>query len=285
MKRLLVLPIVVAVLGTVGAFAATKTVRITSTGFGPSAVTITAGDRITWRNTDSVRHQVVSNAGTFASPVLPPGRTYTYTFARTGTYRYHDALVANRNGRVVVRARPLPAAAVNIAASLTLLKYGEAATLSGSISRSRANERVTIYAREEGQVSFVEIATVLTATGGAWAHVVRPRFNTVYRATYRESTSTDLPVAVRPKLTLAGSRRNLYARVTGARSFAGNYVVFQRLGTNGAWAGIRRFKLGKKSGRLFRVPRRAGTYRVFLTEAQAGPGYTASWSGTQPVRR
>lgn len=285
MRRLLVLPIVVAVLGTVGAFAATKTVRITGSGFSPSPVTITAGDRITWRNTDTVRHQVVSNAGTFASPVLLPGRTYTYTFSRSGTYRYHDALVPNRNARVVVRARPLPAAAVSIGASLTLAKYGERLTLSGATSRQRVNETVTIFAREEGQPSAVQIATVLTGQGGTWAYVVQPRYNTAYRVTYRDSASADLVVSVRPKITLAGTRRNFYARVTAARSFAGQWLVFQRLSTNGTWAGIRRLKLGQRSGRLFRVPRRGGTYRVFLTEAQAGAGYTASWSGTQPVRR
>jgi plastocyanin len=285
MKRLLVVAVAVAMLGTAGAFAATRVVRITSTGFSPQARTITAGDRIAWRNTDTVRHQVVSDAGTFASPVLRPGGTYTYTFTRTGTYRYHDALFPGRTGRVVVRARPLPAAAVSITASLTLVKYGEKTTLSGGTSRGRANEIVSIFALEHGQASFVHVASVLTSAGGGWTYLVKPRFNTIYRATYRDSTSTDLTVAVRPKITLAGSRTHFYARVTAARSYAGHFIVLQRLRTNGTWAGIRRLKLNKRSGRLMRVPRRSGTYRVFLTAKQAGPGYVASWSGTQPVRR
>ena len=47
--------------------AANKTVNIRSTGFAPKTVTIAGGDTVTWKNVDTVNHQVVANSGAFAS--------------------------------------------------------------------------------------------------------------------------------------------------------------------------------------------------------------------------
>ncbi len=71
---------------------ATTTVQIKSTGFVPATVTINQGDSVTWTNTDTKDHQVVSNSGAFASAILKPGKTYTHGFPSGGTFRYHDAL-------------------------------------------------------------------------------------------------------------------------------------------------------------------------------------------------
>ena len=59
-----------------GAGADTKTVQIVKSGFTPSTTTITVGDSVTWKNADTVNHQVVANDGSFASPVFPksPGK-------------------------------------------------------------------------------------------------------------------------------------------------------------------------------------------------------------------
>ncbi len=71
---------------------ATSTVQIKSTGFVPAAVTINQDDLVTWTNTDTKDHQVVANGGSFASPILTPGKTYTHAFGGGGTFRYHDGL-------------------------------------------------------------------------------------------------------------------------------------------------------------------------------------------------
>ena len=42
---------------------ATTTVQIKTTGFVPATVTINQGDSVTWTNTDTKDHQIVSNAG------------------------------------------------------------------------------------------------------------------------------------------------------------------------------------------------------------------------------
>ena len=54
---------------------ATSTVQIKATGFVPATVTINQDDTVTWTNTDTKDHQVVANGGSFASPILKPGKS------------------------------------------------------------------------------------------------------------------------------------------------------------------------------------------------------------------
>jgi hypothetical protein len=74
-------------------------------------------------------------------------------------------------------------------------------------------------------------------------------------------------------------------RVTAGTSFYHRSVYLQRRSRFGQWIIIRKLKLGPRSGRVFHPPKRPGTYRIFLTVNQAGPGYLSSNSGTQRVRR
>ena len=287
MKRTpLILFAISALVAADAALAATRTVLIRAGGFDPASVTIRAGDTVVWRNVDTRLRQVVSNTGTFASPMLARNQTYSFTFQRTGTFRYHDALVANRRGTVIVRTRPAPAAGVTMTTSVPSVVFGASVTLAGTVSSRRPNETVTIYARPHGQLSYVEVASVLTSQGGFWAYVAKPTVLTAYQVRFRSATSSEQLVQVRPKITLLPSGRSSFvARVTGARSFAGRYLVLQRLSSDGRWLSVTRYKLGARSGRIFRRPRVIGTYRVYLTTLQAGEGYAASWSGTQRIRR
>src|SRR5215211_1356077 len=118
---LLVLPLVVAILlAPAAAAAVTKTVSIKRGSFSPSTVGITAGDSVRWRNDDTVNHQVVSTTGTFASPVLRPGQTYTFRFDVAGTYRYRDALFPKVTGTVKVAGLP---PALTLATSQPQISY------------------------------------------------------------------------------------------------------------------------------------------------------------------
>src|SRR5947208_8539418 len=126
MRRLL-LPMLTLAALCVGSIASaaptvTKTVKITRTAFSPASVTIKTGDSVKWTNTDTQNHQVVSNNGSFVSPILGPGKSYSHKFNAAGTYRYHDGLNAAVKGVVKV-AGPPPA--VSIGASLPIIVYGQ----------------------------------------------------------------------------------------------------------------------------------------------------------------
>lgn len=283
-KTLVALIAFSAVASAPPAGAATVNVAIRSAGFRPTAVTIRAGDSVTWRNADTRNHQVVANNGSFASPILAPDRTYTFTFTQAGTFRYHDGVVSGRNGRVVVQP-PLPATSLRAAPSV--VTYGNVARLSGTITTAATNETVAVFARRQNQVSYVQIATVLTGPGGIWAYDARPGIATNYIARFRGVESAAIGVRVRPRVRLLGSRTHLFAKVQSDVSFAGHWLVLQRRTATGSWVGVRRLQLGRNSGRLFKPPRRRSTsvYRVYLTQSQAVAGYVESWSGTQRVRR
>src|SRR6266545_7914117 len=76
MHRLLAAALVALLLEAASsAGAATRTVRIEKDGFKPTTITVSLDDTVLWRNRDTVRHQVVSDSGAFASPILRAGQS------------------------------------------------------------------------------------------------------------------------------------------------------------------------------------------------------------------
>ena len=72
----------------------------------PKNLTVTYGDVVTWTNADKVNHQVVANNGTFASGVLKPGQSYSFTTKTAGKYNYHDALKPLLTGSLTIKGPP-----------------------------------------------------------------------------------------------------------------------------------------------------------------------------------
>ena len=110
MKRALLLLIAVLAVACVASAAsaqksATTTVSITSTGFTPEDVRIQPGGTVTWKNTDTKEHQVVSDTGLFQSSMLAPNQTYSRRFDVESSYSYHDGTKASSTGTVNVLAR------------------------------------------------------------------------------------------------------------------------------------------------------------------------------------
>jgi plastocyanin len=56
--------------------------------FEPADITIPAGTTVVWTNEGEKPHVVTAHDGSFASPTLYPGETYTVTFYEPGTYTY-----------------------------------------------------------------------------------------------------------------------------------------------------------------------------------------------------
>ena len=289
MKRTLVIGLV-ALLGLAVAApveAATITVRITKSGFAPSAVTINFGDTVRWVNNDTTNRQVVADSGAFASPILAPGRSYSYTFRTSGVFRYHDAIKPRQRGRVTVRGQP---PSLTLGASQPIVVAGGSSALTGTINSGRAGENVTIYHQPYGQSSLIQLAVVQTGAGGGFSLNVVPGIFTAYQAVWRTARSQMISVQVKPKITFMPSGRRFVARVSaGAQSFAGKSIYLQRRSPFGQWVTVAKLKLGPLSGRIFSIARRKGvgfdTYRIYLTVNQAGPGFLDGNSGTQKLRR
>lgn len=268
------------------AAAATRNVQITRTGFVPATVSIQLGDSVTWRNADSTMRQVVADNGSFASPILRPGRTFTHTFRASGTFRYRDTFRPRQRGTIRV-AGPPPS--VSIAVSLPIVVYGAQIHIAGAVSNRRAGESVTILVRPYPQASFAELTTVVTGANGVFDFITRPGILTEYQARWRTATSLVVRTEVKPRVSISYSRGTRYFStvVTAERSFAGRLVYLQRLTRFGQWVTVKRMKLNASSAARFRssLPRGRNRVRVFMTVNQAGPGYLASWSGVWTLVR
>jgi plastocyanin len=264
--------------------AATTTVRIVRAGFSPTAVTIDFGDTVVWRNADTANHQVVADSGAFASPILRPGQTFSFTFRTAGTFRYRDALEPSERGRVVVRGPP---PSLSLAASQAIVVAGQAITLTGTVSTRRAGETVTLYHAPHGQTSLIQLAVVLTGAGGTFSYTTLPSILTSYEARWRTAISAQVAVQVKPRVTFLPRGRRFYAQVSApGASFFRRFVYLQRRSALGQWVSVRKLVLGPRSGRIFSIARLrvSAVYRIFLTVNQAGLGYLDSHSGTQRLR-
>ena len=107
MRKLTLTLTVVAALGAPGvANAATKGINIYGSGFSPKSATITQNDTVIWTNRDSVNHQVLATHGEFVSPILKPGKSFSFTFTAAKTYGYSDELHPKLTGSITVKGLP-----------------------------------------------------------------------------------------------------------------------------------------------------------------------------------
>ena len=283
MRRILILLVVfVALIGS-DALAATKTVEIRRSAFAPRTVSIVAGDTIRWRNVDTRHHQVVSTTGTFASPVLAPNRSYSFTFEVAGTYRYRDALNPRVTGVVRVAGAP---PALTFATSFPQIIYGNAVMLSGQINSKKAGEQVLLTHQPWGQPSPIVLATVITGADGTFSYLTRPRILTTYQASWKTARSLAVATAVKPAISF-GRMNGFVTRVYAGRSMARKQVQLQRLSQFGQWVTIKRVSLDLNSRAQFRaaLPFGVSRLRIAMSVNQAGVGYLAAFSREITYRR
>ena len=277
-KSLLILVSLIAtlVVAPAASAAVTKNVSIKRASFVPATVNITAGDTIRWKNDDTRNHQVVSTTGTFASPVLAPGRTYSFRFDVAGTYRYRDALVPASTGTIRVAGAP---PAVTLGTSLPQISYGTRVTLSGQINSKKAGENVQLNYLAHGQGSEAVLATVITGADGVYSFNVTPKILTTYRAVWKTASSLPVQTAVAPSISF-GRMNGFVTRVYAGRSMARKQVQLQRFSSFGQWVTIKRVSLDLNSRARFEAVLPAGQsrLRIAFSVNQAGAGYLAAFS-------
>ena len=284
MRRLIALIPAALALATAGpALAATKTVQIKAGGFVPVTQNINSGDSIKWTNVDKVNHQVVSDRGLFASPILQPGQSYTRAFNNGGSFRYHDGLEPTEKGTIVVKGPP---PSVSIGATLPIVTYGTGIMLSGAVSSLQANETVEVYAQPFGQASFALVATVLTGTGGVWGYATKPELLTLYKVRWGSRESPVATIGVQPSISLRRISGWFVVKAVAARRFSRRSVTIQRLSSFGQWVSLRKVTLNSQGAQRFKVtlPKGLSRLRVAMSVNQAGAGYLGAFSKTIQFR-
>jgi plastocyanin len=282
-KLLLAIVVVLGLIAPTPAQAAEK-IMITASGFDPAQATIATGETVTWTNNDVVTRQVVADGGAFTSPQIPPGRTYSFRFTRTGTFPYHDQTKTAQKGTIVVRS-VVGGRSVTIATSVRTITLGGSVELSGNVSGGpRSGQQLIVVAKP---YHGAETRTaVTTESDGDWSLRVRPQIRTEYQVEWGNTVSDTAPIVyVRPRVQLRVLNRltgRLYVKVTALRPYQGKLVTLQRL-SGSSWVKVKRVRLGTGSVARFtaRLPRTA-RIRALVPSA---PGYLQGASGTVLVRR
>ncbi len=293
MRRLFIAVAAVLALTALGpATAADRAVTITRTGFVPADVTVAVGDTVTWRNADTIAHQVTFT-GTPCNLTIQPGASGTCTFRAGGRFSYQDRSQQPRlRGTVTVTGART---SVTISAARATTTFLVPLNLSGVISSQAANESVVVNGQECGKTAFTRVGAATTTAGGNWTFAVKPTINTTYQARWGRTDSSTVLVKVRPKIRLTRVGSRFKARITAAQSFTGKTIAFQRYRTAvRRWATIKRVTLAASTtptAGTFVTPanfrasiRRGWRLRVLLPQAQAGTCYLAAPSNTLRVR-
>lgn len=71
--------------------------------YSATPMTVAAGTTVRWTNRDEEPHTVTASDGTFASPGLDDGESFSHRFDRPGTYTYFCSLHPHMTGQIIVR--------------------------------------------------------------------------------------------------------------------------------------------------------------------------------------
>jgi plastocyanin len=88
---------------TTGGPASGGAITIANFAFAPANLEVKVGTKVTWTNNDTTQHHVVADGGSFQSSSLDTGATYSFTFAKTGTFAYHCSIHPSMVGQVTVK--------------------------------------------------------------------------------------------------------------------------------------------------------------------------------------
>jgi plastocyanin len=79
-------------------------VTIDNFAFAPATLTVKAGATVTWTNRDEEPHTVAATDGSFHSPGMGTGATFSHTFPTAGKFDYVCSIHPSMHGTVVVTA-------------------------------------------------------------------------------------------------------------------------------------------------------------------------------------
>jgi plastocyanin len=77
--------------GTTAPQVKTYQIDIKEFSFGTGPLTVEAGSKVTFTNYDDMKHNAVALDGSFETPLLAKGESYTITLEKAGTYNYYCA--------------------------------------------------------------------------------------------------------------------------------------------------------------------------------------------------
>ena len=92
-----------ALLFSLPAGAEINTITIKNFDFSPMQINVRAGTTIIWHNADEEPHTVTSDSGAFRSGAIDGGGSYSFKFAKPGTYKYLCSIHPQMMGTIIVK--------------------------------------------------------------------------------------------------------------------------------------------------------------------------------------
>lgn len=232
--------------------------------FAPGDITALVGDPITWRNDDTVAHDVAAYDGSFDSGRIEPGASaqHVFTAQAQGLVSYRCTLHRFMFARLKVIGVALhtgPAAAP-----------GRPVTLTGRVP---AGTGEVTFERRLPDGSFAAVAGARPAADGTFTGAVASDAPTVVRARAGELRSDELRLAVSPRLEVTARRAGGHITLTVRSRPAqpGAPVVLQRYRRERFdFRTVARGKLGADSTATFRV--RSSHWERFRAATLRGVG-------------
>ena len=155
------------------------------------------GTTVTWKNDDAINHTVTADGDAFSSGYVPPGGSFSFTFAKQGRYPFHCTIHKFMKGEVDVFGLVLSGPEGPVLAGSRVVFAGLAPAGAETVTlRGGAAER-TVRARPDG--SFVVAVNVgapgayRAVTGTLVSPVVRVLVRPLVRRRARVTPSARAP--------------------------------------------------------------------------------------------
>jgi plastocyanin len=227
--------------------APTRTVAMPGKLYEPAALDVLVGTTVTWKNDDSTNHTVTADEDAFSSGYVPPGGSFTFTFAAQGHYAFHCTIHRFMRGTVDVFGLVLTGPEGPVTSGRRVVFAGLAPPGAESVTlRGGAGER-TVRARPDGSFALgVDVA----APASFVAHTGALR-------------SPPVRVLVRPVVRTVRSGGELRAIAAPARP--GAAAVLQSYDRDHfTWRPVARGRLDSRSRVRFELPLGVERARVLV---------------------
>jgi plastocyanin len=84
-----------------GTTASGTAVTIDNFAFSPATLKVKVGQKVSWTNKQGVAHTVTADGGAFDHP-MPSGATFSFAFAKAGSFAYHCTIHPSMHATIVV---------------------------------------------------------------------------------------------------------------------------------------------------------------------------------------
>jgi plastocyanin len=78
-------------------------VEVKNFAFSPDTLKVKVGTKVTWKFDDDTTHTVKADNGSFQSSGLSGGKTFSFTFAKAGQYKYICSIHPSMKGQITVQ--------------------------------------------------------------------------------------------------------------------------------------------------------------------------------------